>query len=372
MIFQQTGAMETGVAWLSHKMHGKEAWLIIILTFFFTFCGSAEGMAEEGLAFYPILVPLYLAAGYDLLVPVAVIFAGTSIGNLSSFCNPFSTMIASNAAGINWTDGLYERLAMFLVTTAVAIWYIVRYAQKVKKNPSASLVYRFDGAVKSPYDKFEHSDTRAVTLGTKNALLLLLFIGTIFLMIGGFVANWSTQAVTAVFLVSSILIAFIVKMPERIFIERFLDGAKSLLSVALMIGVARGITIIMNDGHLTGTILYYSAGVVSKMPVMLFIVVLLVMYMVFTLVINSSSGMAVLTMPIFGSLAVIVGVPGREIVNAYLFGMGIMGLITPVGLVLPSLGIVNVSISTWWKFIWPLIAMLFVICSIFLMVGTRL
>jgi uncharacterized ion transporter superfamily protein YfcC len=318
------------------------------------------------------LVPLYLAAGYDLLVPVAVIFAGTSIGNLSSFCNPFSTIIASNAAGINWTDGLYERLGMFLVTTIVTIWYLVRYAQKVKKNPSASLVYRFDGVVKSPYDKFEHNDTKVVTLGTKNALLLLLFIGTIFLMIGGFVEGWSTQAVTAVFLVSSILIAFITRMKEKVFIEKFIEGAKSLLSVTLMIGVARGITIIMNDGHLTGTILYFAAGLVSKVPVMLFIVVLLLLYMIFTLVISSSSGMAVLTMPIFGSLAVIVGVPGREIVNAYLFGMGIMGLITPVGLVLPSLGIVNVSIKTWWKFIWPLIAILFVICAVFLMVGTRL
>jgi uncharacterized ion transporter superfamily protein YfcC len=153
MVFQQTGAMEKGIAWLSYRMKGQEAWLIIILTFFFLFCGSAEGMAEEGLAFYPILVPLYLAAGYDLLVPMAVIFAGTSIGNLSSFCNPFSTMIASNAAGINWTDGIYERLAVFLVTGAVTIWYIVRYAQKVKKDPTASLVYRFDGVVKSPFDE---------------------------------------------------------------------------------------------------------------------------------------------------------------------------------------------------------------------------
>ncbi len=372
MVFTQTGAMEKSVAWLSHRMKGQEAWLIIILTFFFTFCGSAEGMAEEGLAFYPILVPLYLAAGYDLLVPVAVIFAGTSIGNLSSFCNPFSTMIASNAAGINWTDGLYERLAIFAVTTIITIWYIVRYAQKVKKDPTASLVYRFDGAVKSPYDEFEHTENKHVALGSKNTLLLFLFLATIGIMIYGFVSNWSMQAVTAVFLVSSILIAFITRMKESVFIDKFVEGARSLLSVALMLGVARGITIVMNDGHITGTILYYAAGMVGKMPIVLFIVVLLILFMVFTLVINSSSGMAVLTMPIFGSLAVIVGVPGREIVNAYLFGMGIMGLITPVGLVLPSLAIVNVSIKTWWRFIWPLMVMIFVVCAVFLVVGTKI
>lgn len=369
MIFQQTGAMEKGVGWLSYKMKGQEAWLIISLTFFFTFCGSAEGMAEEGLAFYPILVPLYLAAGFDLLVPLAVIFAGTSIGNLSSFCNPFSTIIASNAAGINWTDGLYERLGMFAVTAAITIWYIVRYAQKVKKDPTASLVYKIDGHVKSPYAGLLHHPDEKVTLGTKNALLNLLFFGTIGLMIFGFVKGWSTQACTAIFLVSSILIAVITRMKEKVFIAKFIEGAQTLLSVTLMIGVARGITIILNDGHVTGTILYYSAGMVSKMPVVLFIVVLLILYMIFTLVISSSSGMAVLTMPIFGSLAVIVGVPGREIVNAYLFGMGLMGLITPVGLVLPSLAIVNLSIKTWWRFVWPLMIMIFLVCAAFLVIG---
>jgi uncharacterized ion transporter superfamily protein YfcC len=369
MVFQQTGAMEKGVAWLSYKMKGQEAWLIIILTFFFLFCGSAEGMAEEGFAFYPILVPLYLAAGYDLLVPLAVIFAGTSIGNLSSFCNPFSTIIASNAAGISWTDGLYERLAIFLVTSAITIWYIVRYAQKVKKDPSKSLVRRIDGVVHSRFEEFKPGDGTETKLGTKNGLLNIIFLATIGLMIYGFVIGWSTQACTAVFLVSAILIAAIVRMKESVFITKFIEGAQSLLSVVLIIGVARGITIIMNDGHITGTILYYSAGLVSHMPVALFIIVLLVLYMVFTLVISSSSGMAVLTMPIFGSLAVIVGVPGREIVNAYLFGMGIMGLVTPVGLMLPALGVVNLSLKTWWRFVWPLIIMLFVVCGAFLVIG---
>lgn len=369
VVFQETGAMEKGVAWLSYKMKGQEAWLIIILSFFFLFCGSAEGMAEEGLAFYPILVPLYLAAGYDLLVPLAVIFAGTSIGNLSSFCNPFSTIIASNAAGINWTDGLYERLAIFLATSIVTIWYIVRYAQRVKKNPSLSLVRRIDGNVHSPYSDFGHEANTPVELSALNAWLNIQFLGTIGVMIYGFVVGWSMQACTATFLVSAIIIAIITRMSEGIFIRKFIEGAQTLLSVAIMVGVARGITIILNNGHAMGTILYYSAGMVSKMPVVLFIVALLLLYMVFTLVINSSSGMAVLTMPIFGSLAVIVGVPGREIVNAYLFGMGVMGLVTPVGLMLPSLAVVNVSMKTWLRFIWPLMVMLLVICGAFLVIG---
>src|SRR6185312_8958758 len=123
---------------------------------------------------------------------------------------------------------------------------------------------------------------------------------------------------------------------------------------------------------ISDTILYYSSQVVSHMPPALFIILLLVMYLIFTLFISSTSGMAVVTMPIIGSLAVVAGVPGREIVNAYLFGMGIMGFISPTNLILPSLALVNVSLKAWWKFIYPLLIMLFIVCSLFLIIGIHI
>ena len=159
-IFNESGAMERGLKTLSYKMKGKEAWLIIILTFLFSFAGASYGMAEETLIFYAVLVPVFIAAGYDLLVPIAVIFGGASIGTLASFTNPFSTIIASNAAGISWTDGLSERIIMFLVTTIITVWYIVRYAQKIKKDPTASLVYRTDGNVQSPFPVVAGDDVK--------------------------------------------------------------------------------------------------------------------------------------------------------------------------------------------------------------------
>ena len=128
----------------------------------------------------------------------------------------------------------------------------------------------------------------------------------------------------------------------------------------------------LNEGHISDSILYYAAQMVGGMPPALFIVMLLALFMVFTLFISSSSGMAVLTMPIMGALAIMVNVPGREIVNTYLFGMGIMGFMTPTGLILPSLALVNVSLKAWWKFISPLLIMLFVLCAVFLIVGIYL
>ena len=369
-IFHQSGAMVKGLTSLTHTMKGREAWLIIILTFLFSFAGASYGMAEEALVFYPVMVPLFLAAGYDLLVPIAVIFAGTQLGTLSSFTNPFSTIIASNAAGVNWSDGLYSRILMFIVSTALTIWYIVRYANKVKKDPTASLVYRVDGAVKSPYEDIATSNEPVPKLEIRTKLLLLLFLATFLVMIGGVVfLDWWLLEMSSLFLASSILLAIILRMKEKVFVTQFIKGAEGLLSVAFIVGVARGVTIMLNDGHISDSILYYSAKLVGNMPPAIFIVVLLALFMVFTLFISSSSGMAVLTMPIMGALAIIVNVPGREIVNTYLFGMGIMGFMTPTGLILPSLALVNVSLKAWWRFIYPLLIMLFILCAAFLVVG---
>ncbi|MEO6489906.1 MAG: hypothetical protein ABIO04_08220, partial [Ferruginibacter sp.] len=369
-VFNTSGAMVKGLSALTYSMKGREAWLIIILTFLFSFAGASYGMAEEALVFYPVMVPLFLAAGYDLLVPLVVIFAGTQLGTLSSFTNPFSTIIASNAAGVNWSDGLGERIIMFIVTTAVTIVYTVRYAQKVKANPRASIVYKVDGPIESPYAAIDTVNLADTKLGSKTKLLLFVFLFTFLGMIAGVVLlDWWLLEMTTLFLGSSILLAIILKLKETDFLKQFIAGAEGLLSVALIVGVARGVTIILNDGHISDSILYYSANLAGSMPPILFIILMLILYMFFTLFISSSSGMAVLTMPIMGALAVLVNVPGREIVNAYLFGMGIMGFITPTGLILPSLALVHVSFKAWWKFIFPLLIWLFIISSICLSIG---
>ncbi|MEP6713329.1 MAG: hypothetical protein ABJA37_12965, partial [Ferruginibacter sp.] len=325
-IFNESGAMVRGLSALSYRMKGKEAWLIIIITFLFSFAGSSYGMAEEALVFYPVLVPIFLAAGYDLIVPVAVIFGGTQLGTLSSFTNPFSTIIASNAAGVNWADGLTERIIMFVLTTIISIWYITKYANKIKKDPRASLVYKTDGLVASMYPELAVAGGEYKPLDKKTKLLLILFLSTFLMMIGGVVfLDWWLTEMTSLFLAAAILLSIILRMKETDFITAFIKGAQSLLSVAIIVGVARGVSVILNEGHISDSIIFYAANLVSTMPPALFIVILLVLYMIFTLFISSTSGMAVLTMPIMGGLAVLVNVPGREIVNAYLFGMGIMG-----------------------------------------------
>lgn len=369
-VFNETGAMLKGITWLAHTMKGREHWLIAILTSVFSFFAASYGMAEEALVFYPILVPLFLAAGYDLLVPLAIIFGGTSVGGIPAFSNPFSTIIASNAAGINWMDGLTERLILWVIVTALLIWYILRYAAKIKKDPTASLVYKIDGEVKPLYEVNFSNETSTPKLEVKTKLLLLIYIVTFLTMIAGVVfLKWWTTEMSALFLGSSILIAVITRLNEKIFIREFIKGAESLLSVAFIIGVARGVTIVLNEGHVSDSILYYTANMVQGIQPAFFILMLLAFYIVFSIFIQSSSGMAVLTMPIIGALAILVNVPGREIVNSYMYGMTLMSFLAPTGLILPSLAMVNISLKTWFKFIMPLLIMLTIICIVALVIG---
>lgn len=372
-VFNETGAMAKGITWLSYSMKGRESWLIVIITTVLSFFGASYGMAEEALVFYPVLVPLFLAAGYDLLVPLAIIFGGTMVGGIPAFSNPFSVIIASNAAGINWMDGLGERLLLWVVVTGLLCWYILRYANKVKNDPAASLVYRIDGMVHPPYEVTVTHNAVAPKLEWKTKALLAIYITSFLCMIAGVVfLKWWTLEMSTLFIAASILVAVVSRMNEKTFVREFIKGAESLLNVAFIIGVARGVTIVLNEGHVSDSILYYTANLVQGMWPAVFILLLLLFYLIFSLFIQSTSGMAVLTMPIIGGLAIIVNIPGREIVNAYMYGICLMSFLAPTGIILPSLAMVNVSLKTWLKFIIPLLVMLTLICMLFLLVGVYL
>lgn len=372
-IFNETGAMTKGISWLGYTMKGREPLLIAILTGIFSFLAGSYGMGEEALVFYPILVPLFLSAGYDLLIPFAIIFGGTSLGTISGFTNPFQVVIASNASGINWMDGLGERLILWGILTALLIVYTLRYAAKIKKDPAASLVLKFDGKVVPPYNIQMNNAAEKPKLELKTKLLLFIYIATFLSMIGGVVfLDWWMAEMSALFLGSSILIGFIARINEKTFIREFIKGAENLLSVAFIVGVARGVTIVLNEGHISDSILFYAAHLVSGMSPVIFILALLVFYMVFSIFIQSSSGMAVLTMPIIGALAILVNIPGREIVNSYMSGMSIMSFLVPTGLVLPNLAMVNISFKTWFKFIMPLLIIITIVCALELIIGIHI
>ena len=350
-VFQFSGSMDRGIAVLSQRMKGNEKWLIIITVCLIALGGTTFGLQEETLAFYPILMPIFLAARYDRLVTVAAIYGGSCIGYMGATINPFSTIIASDAAGVNWTVGFYSRLVMLVVGVIIVSWYIVRYAEKVKRDPASSFVGTDNVVVEQRLEK--------VSLTNINKFILILFGLTFLVMIYGVSQlGWWFEEMTALFLVGAVLLGVVQRAREKFFVKAFVQGAQDLLGVSLIIGIARGITIVMNDGSISGTLLNGAADLAGNTSGLVFLPVLMLIFFIMTLFIASTSGLALVSMPIMGALGNMVGIPNEEIVSAFLFGSGLMMFITPSGVVLPSLTMTNVPYNVWIKFTGKLMGIL--------------
>lgn len=369
-IMNITGAFESGISWLANVLKGKEYVLIILVTTLVALGGTTFGLAEETIAFYPILIPVFLASKYDAMVPLACIYVGSAVGTTYSTTNPFSTIIASDAAGINWTLGLTNRAVMLILGTLICIVYIIRYANGVKKDPTKSIIYTQKQEIEKHFANSTHAIVR---LNNRLRLILLVFIKCFIVMIYGVSQlEWWFVEMTAVFFVGAVFIGFISKINEYEFVETFVKGASDLLSVALIIGIARGITILMEDGQISDTLLYYASNATNGMNKGVFINTLLFIYGGLSFFIPSSSGMAVLTMPIISPLADGVGIGREAVVNAYQYGMGLFAFISPTGLILASLAIVKVGYDKWLKFIIPLVIILTVFTMVMLTVSVYL
>jgi uncharacterized ion transporter superfamily protein YfcC len=362
-IMNLTGAFDSGIAWLAKALKGHEYILIILVTSLVALGGTTFGLAEETIAFYPILIPMFLAAKYDAIVPLAAIYIGSSIGTMCSTVNPFSVIIASNSAGINWTTGLTGRLIMLILGTLICIIYILRYASKVKKDPSKSIIYNQKEQIEAI---FGTSNNATVVLTTRLRLILFVFAMCFVVMIYGVSQlEWWFLEMTTVFFVGAILIGFIAKIQEANFVDTFVKGAGDLLGVAMIIGIARGVSVLMEDGFISDTLLFHSSNITEGMNKGLFANVMLFIYGGLSFFIPSSSGMAVLTMPIMSPLADTVGFGREIIVNCYQYGMGLFAFINPTGLILASLAIVKVGYDKWLKFVIPLV----IILTIFTMIA---
>jgi len=367
-IMNLTGAFDAGILWLSNALKGREYILIILTTTLVAIGGTTFGFAEETLAFIPILIPVFIAAKYDAMVAIACVFLGSSVGTMCSTTNPFATIIASDAAGINWTTGLYGRLIMLCVCVTVSILYILRYAKRVKKDPSKSII--FDQKEKIEFLFGNAKDAPLSKLSPKIRIILFLFITCFIVMIIGVSQlDWWFTDMTSVFLVGAILIGFVAKINETDFVNAFSKGAGELLGVAFIIGIARGISILMNDGFISDTVLSSTSSITEGMDKGLFVNALFFIYNGLSFFIPSSSGMAVLTMPIMSPLADTVGIGREIIVNTYQYGMGLFAIINPTGLILATLGIAKIGFNKWLQFVWPLVIILALISMVFLTIS---
>jgi uncharacterized ion transporter superfamily protein YfcC len=364
-----TGAIQAGIGRVVARLKGRERWMIPILMGIFALGGTTYGMAEESLAFYALVITVMIAAGYDALTGAAVVLLGCGIGTLGSTLNPFATGIASGFAGISISDGLVSRLIILLIGLAIGIFFVLRYADRVKKDPSTSVVYDMKADNEARFQAQEEGG-EVPALTARHKTILTVFGLAFGVMMYGVIPWedigvglptlwWWFPEMTASFLLFAIVIGLIGRMREAELTEAFVNGARDLLGVALIIGIARGITVIMNNGQITDTVLHWAETALGDVGKAGFSVVMYVIFLPLSFLIPSSSGLATVSMPIMAPLADFLNVPASLVVTAYQSASGLMNLFIPTSaVVMGGLAIARVPYGAYLRWVWPLLAML--------------
>jgi uncharacterized ion transporter superfamily protein YfcC len=382
-----TGALDRGIARLAHRTRDRGWLLIVAIMSVFSLLGSVEGMAEETLGFYGLIVPLMLALGYDRMVAVGVIIVGAGVGVIGSTVNPFSVGVASGFADVSIGDGIILRVVMWLVLTAVAIAYVVRYARKVHATPEKSLVGF------APGDREQAVTVSAAEpdpLSGRHKFVLwmvgLTFAFMIFAIIPwsgifsgpdadpySWELGWWFPELTAMFIVAAVVLGVIGGLGEKRLTDTIAKGAGDFIYPALVIVLARGVTVIMNNTQITDTVLHAMENTAEGASSGVFAIVMFLINLPLAFLIPSTSGHATLAMPILAPLGDFAGVSRSLVITAWNAASGWMNLFVPTtAVVMGGLALAKVGYDKYLRFLAPLLGILFVLICAFLAVGAAL
>jgi uncharacterized ion transporter superfamily protein YfcC len=381
-VTMKTEAIQTGIGRLAMRFRHSGSVLIAILMLIFALGGTSYGMWEETLGFFSLMVPLTLALGYDRMTAAALIFLGAGTGVICSTVNPFSTGVASDAAGIGIADGLGVRIAMWVVLVTIAIAYVIRYSRRVQRDSGKSVV----GVSQDDAAQARGLVTDVPALTGRQKLVLTLFIGTFLVMIYGFIpwndlwqqffsksfplptfAAFYFPEAAALFILMSIVIGAIARLGEQGTVDTIMAGAADFLTAALIVVLARGITVVMKNAYMTDTVLHWMENAVSGSSKGAFGLVAYIVNIPIAFLVPSSSGHAALVMPILAPLSDFAGVSRAVTVTAFQSASGLVNLVTPTSaVIMGGLALSKVGYDRYLKFVWPYLIAVFLICCAFI------
>ncbi len=378
-IVLRTGAVEGGIMRVISMTNGKEIFLVPILTVLFSLGGAVFGMGEEAIPFVMILVPMFIAMGYDAVVGIMCSYVATQIGFGTSWQNPFGLAVAQGIAGIPVMSGAWFRIPLWIIFTALTCVFTMRYAAKVKKNPKLSVAYESDQEYREDFEKNGKADI-PFTFGHKLVLLTILMcmIWTIWGVVtqGYYIPEIASQFFVMGLVSGIIGLIFHLNGMQLNDIPRAFDhGAADLLGAAMCVGMAQGIIIILGgtsatDGTVLNTILYTISNGMKNFPPVISAWLMYVFQSVFNFFVVSGSGQAALTMPIMAPLADLVGVERQVAVLAYQLGDAFTNFIVPTsGCLLGALAAAKLEWGQWAKFQIKFQGFLFVFASIAVVVA---
>jgi uncharacterized ion transporter superfamily protein YfcC len=375
----KTGALDAGIGRVTDRFRKRGLLLIVILMVIFSVGGTTYGMAEETLGFYAIILPVIIGLGYDRLVGVGIIMVGAGVGTLASTVNPFATGVASDAADVALGNGIGLRLIMYVVFTAIAVSYVLWYARRVRADPARSMVPAAEGdqaLAAGPAGPAAPMTGRQKTVlwifGLTFGLMIFSVIpwGDFSSSLERITLGWYFPELAALFLVGAVLVGLVGGLGEEGTVTGIISGAGDFIGAALIIAVARGVTVIMNNAAITDTVLHALEGAVSGLSSGAFAVVMYLVNVPLAFLVPSSSGHATLAMPIMAPLGDFAGVSRAMVVTAYQSASGWMNLFTPTSaIVMGGLALSRVRYDRYLKFVAPLLGILLVLTCLAMLLG---
>ncbi|WZL73505.1 YfcC family protein [Clostridiaceae bacterium 35-E11] len=359
-ILQATGAVESGIGSVVKKMAGKERLVVPVIMFVFSIGGAILGVAEETLAFMPLIVSLCLALGFDSITGTAILLLGAGAGFAGAVLNPFTVGLAQGIAGLPLFSGLEFRVVAYVIITTVTIAYVYRYASKIQKNPELSPMYEEDKKRREQYAKGEFPE-----FSNKHKLVLLtLALGVAFIAYGVLELGFYITELGAIFLIIGIVSGVVGGLKIGDIADEFVNGAKDLVYACLIVGFARAIMVVMTQGNIMDSIIYSAANGLKGLPPAISAIGMFIVQSFLNVIIPSGSGQAAVSIPIMAPMADVIGVSRQTAVLAYQFGDAFSNVLTPTsGYFMAAIAMSGISWNKWAKWLLPLFMIWCVVAS---------
>ena len=352
-IITKTRAIDAGMTNAVKSFKGKEMLMIPVITGLFSIGGAVFGMTEEAIPFITMLIPLCLALGYDSIMAMAISYMGCIVGFATAMINPFSVGVAQNIANVQAGSGVGYRTLVWAVTTIVATLFLMWYGRRIKRNPELSPVYEIDQARR---EQLKESENEHIEFTTRHKIILSLILFCLAgIVVGVLNFDFGIPEIAALFLATGIVSGLIGRLSLDDMANSFVSGAKDMIGAAVVVGFARGIVILAENGQIIDTILYQLSNFIGQLPSLVAGYVMFFVQMFINFFISSGSGQAALTMPIMAPLGELVGITPQTSILIFQFGDGFSNAIFPTSAVLMAcLGVSGIPWSKWVKWVLPL------------------
>ena len=361
-VLTATGAVDAGLRRIVAASEGSRALDRLIVPLFmglFSLGGAVFGMAEETIPFVLIFVPLAVALGYDSLTGAAIPFLGSAAGFAAAFLNPFTVGVAQGIAGVQLFSGAPFRIGLWVVVTSVVTAFVMWHAARVRRDPARSPTAALDAQVRAA--GLGGGDEASARLTTAQVRTLVVFaLGLAVLVFGVLRFGWYITEIAALFIAMGALMGAVGGLGGNATAKAFMEGVRDLAPTAVIIGLARGILVVLEDGQVVDTLLSGLAGALEGTGSAVAAMAMFGVQTAINFFVPSGSGQAALTMPIMAPLADLVGVTRQTAVLAFQMGDGFTNMIIPTSAVLMGvLSLARIPWPTWARWVLPLQVVLF-------------